>query len=362
MNIRIKWLRDQLKSMELDGMIVSNPINVKYLTGLDEEGTFIIAPKENVFLTDSRYIESVNNKLTIDDEIIAYDIKNMSKYDYEAFFMCCHDIGFEEKYVTYETYKKYLQTYQVNLVETEGIIENHRIVKDEEEIALIQQACEITDSAFEYAKKILRYGMTEKELKFEIERFMMENGADGVAFDSIVAFGENTSMPHAVPTNRKLQSGDIIQFDIGAKYHGYCADFSRVVFADYMKNEYEDSYNFVLEEQQRIVDSFKNGVNIKQVMKDRESDYHLKNFSVMHSFGHGVGMDLHEEPFLNAKMDVYLKENSVVAIEPGVYKAGRFGIRIEDTYRITKDSCINLTKSGKNVTIIDIKDKKTLDL
>lgn len=357
MNIRIKWLRDQLKSMELEGMIVSNPVNVRYLTGLDEEGILVVAPKENVFLTDSRYIESVNNKLTIDDEIVAYDVRNMSKYDYEAFFMCCHDIGFEEKYVTYEIYKKYLQTYQVNLVETEGIIENHRVVKDKEEIDLIGKACEITDRAFEYVKKILRYGMTEKQLSFEIQKFMIENGADGVAFDSIVAFGENTSMPHAVPTNRRLQSGDIIQLDIGAKYKGYCSDFSRVIFVDYMKNEYEDSYNFVLEQQQRIVDSFKNGANIKQVMKDRESDYHLKNYSVMHSFGHGVGMDIHEEPILSSKTDNYLKENSVIAIEPGVYKTGRFGIRIEDTYYITKDSCINLTKSGKNYTVINLKDR-----
>ena len=167
MNIRIKWLRDQLKSMELEGMIVSNPVNVKYLTGLDEEGILIVAPKENVFITDSRYIESVNNKLTIDDEIVAYDMREMGKYDYEGFFMSCQDIGFEEKYVTYEAYKKYLQLYQVNLVETEGIIENHRIVKDEEEIEYIKKACEITDCTFEHIKKILKYGITEKELSFD---------------------------------------------------------------------------------------------------------------------------------------------------------------------------------------------------
>ena len=357
MNIRIKWLRDQLKSMQLDGMIVSNPINVKYLTGLEEEGIFIVAPKENVFITDTRYIESVNNKLTIDDEIIAYDVKNLSRFDYEGFFMCCTDIGFEEKYVTYETYKKYLQRYQVNLVETEGIIENHRVVKDEEEIEYIKKACEITDKTFEYVKSILEYGMTEKELSFEIEKFMIKNGADGLAFDSIVAFGENTSMPHAVPTDRKLESGDIIQLDIGAKYNGYCSDFSRVIFVDYVKNEYEDGYNFVLEQQERIVQSFKDGTNVKQIIKDRETDYNLKNYEIAHSFGHALGLYIHEEPTLSSKMDYYLKQNSVIAIEPGIYKPGRFGIRIEDTYHITKDSCINLTKSGKDYTIVDLKHK-----
>ena len=136
MNVRIKWLRNQLMSLNLDGMIVSNPINVKYLTGLSEEGILIIAPKENIFVTDGRYIESVNRNLTLDDEIVAYETKNLNKYDYEAIFMLSENVGFEENYVTYEQYKKYLQTYQVNLVETEGLIENQRIVKDEDEITI----------------------------------------------------------------------------------------------------------------------------------------------------------------------------------------------------------------------------------
>lgn len=357
MNIRIKWLRDQLKSMNLDGMIVSNPINVKYLTGLEEEGILIIAPRENAFITDSRYIESVNSKLTIDDGIVAYDVRNLSRFDYEGFFMTCTDIGFEEKYVTYETYKKYLQKFQVNLVETEGIVENHRLVKDDKEIELIQKACEITDNTFSYIKEILKYGITEKELAFEIEKYMISNGADELAFNTIVAFGENTSKPHAIPTDRKLESGDIIQLDMGAKYKGYCSDFSRVIFIDEMKKEYKEIYDFVLDEQQKIVESFKDGTNIKQIIKDREIDYKLKNYDVMHAFGHGLGLYIHEEPVLGSKIDMYLKENSIIAIEPGVYKSGFFGIRIEDTYHITKNSCINLTKSGKNYCIIDLKNR-----
>ena len=150
MNSRIKWLRNQLIPLKLDGIIVSNPINIRYLTGLTEEGTLILAQKENVFITDGRYIESVNHKLTLDDEIIAYNSKELTKYDYEGFFMLDENVGFEEGYLTYEKYKKYLHTYQVNLVETEGLLENQRIVKDEEEYESIKKACEITDKAFEY--------------------------------------------------------------------------------------------------------------------------------------------------------------------------------------------------------------------
>lgn len=354
MNIRIKWLRDQLNSMKIDGMIVSNPANIRYLTGLVAEGTFIIAPRENVFITDSRYIEAVNNELTIDDEIIAYDIRNMSRFDYEGIFMGCSDVAFEEKFVTYEQYKRFLQVYQVNLVESEGLIENHRIIKDEDELDLIKKACEITDLTFKNVPKMLKIGITERELAFEIEKFMIENGADGLAFDSIVAFDSNTSVPHAVPSDKKLKSGSIIQFDIGAKYKGYCSDFSRVIFINYMKDEYKDVYDFVIECKKNIVNSFKESTNVKNVVKSLEYEYNQRGYSILHAFGHGVGLDIHEEPILSSKMDLLLKSNSILAIEPGVYKPGEFGIRIEDTYLITKEACINLTKSEDEYNIINI--------
>ena len=354
MNPRIKWLRNQLIPLKLDGIIVSNPINVRYLTGLSEEGTLIIAPKENVFITDSRYIESVNHKLTLDDEIIAYDSRDLSKYDYEGFFMLDENVGFEESYLTYEKYKKYLHTYQVNLVETEGLLENQRVVKDEEEHEMIKKACEITDKAFEYIIRNIRKGMTEKEVAFEIERFMISNGADGTAFETIVAFGENSSMPHAIPTDRVIQKGDIIQFDFGAKYKGYCADLSRVVFVEEIQEEYKEIYDFVLEEQKRLSQSLKDGANIKTVIKDRETEYKLKNYQVMHAFGHGVGLEIHELPILRSNQDNILKENSIIAIEPGIYFAGKFGIRIEDTFKVTKFGAEPITKCKKEYTIIKL--------
>lgn len=272
MNKRLKWLKNQLKALNLEGMIVSNPINIKYLTGLNAEGILIIAPRETVFITDSRYIEDVNSKLTISDEIVAYDSKNLSKYDYEGFFMICENIGFEENYVTYANYLKYLQTYKVNLVETEGLIERQRFIKDEEEIECIKKACEITDKTFDYIIHNIKRGMTEKEVAFEIEKYMISLGADGVAFETIVAAGEHSSMPHAVPTDRKIKSGDVLLFDMGAKYKGYTSDLSRTVFVG-ENNFLEEEYNFVLEKQKFISKNFKDGVNIKQVLKQVEEAY-----------------------------------------------------------------------------------------
>lgn len=354
MKPEIKQLRDKLKGLGLNGMIVSNPISVKYLTDLDAEGILLIAPKENVFITDSRYIESVNNSLTIDSEIVAYDKKNISKYDYEAFFENLGDIGFEENYVTYANYKKYLEMFHINLVETEGLVESQRIVKENYEIEKIKKACEITDQAFEYIIKHIKKGMTEKQIAYELENYMLSNGADGIAFETIVASGENSSMPHAVPTNRKIQENDIILFDFGAKYQGYHADCSRTVFVGTIPEEQKKVYEFVLEEQEKIIENFKEGTNIKTIIRNRETDYNLENFEVMHSFGHGVGLEIHEVPFLNSKVDNILKKNSVVTVEPGVYFPGKFGIRIEDTCLIDKNECIKLTKTAKTITTIKL--------
>ena len=351
MNIKVKWLKNQLVNLKLDGMIVTNPVNIFYLTGLSEEGTFIITKKENIFITDSRYIESVNTKLTIDDEIVVYNSKELDKYDYENIFFMNDNVGFEENYVTYENYKKFLHTYQVNLIETEGLIENQRIIKEPEELDLIKKACEITDSAFEYIIKSghnIKEGMSEKDIAFEIEKYMIKNGADGLAFDSIVASGENSSMPHAVPTDRVIKSGDIIQFDIGCKYKGFCSDLSRVVFVEEMKIEYKELYDFVLDEQKKMAEALDN----KFVLF---GDFNkLKKYNILHAFGHGVGIEIHELPGLHSKKDNILKENSVIAIEPGVYKPGRFGIRIEDTFKVNKNSCENMTKCTKDYTIIKL--------
>ena len=354
MNPEIKQLRDKLKGLKIDGMIVSNPISVKYLTGLNAEGILLIDPKENVFITDGRYIEQVNNLLTIDSEIIAYDSKSMDKYDYEAFFSMCENVGFEEKYVTYEDYKNYLQVFKVNLVETEGIIESQRIVKEDYEIEKIKKACEIADKGFEYIIKNIKKGMTEKQIAYNLNNYMLENGAEDIAFDTIVASGPNSSMPHAVPSNRVIEENDIILFDFGAKYEGYLSDLSRTVFVGTPTKKQEEVFKFVLEQQEKVIKNFKEGTNMKTILKNREMDYKLAGYDIIHSFGHGVGLEIHEAPRLKSEVDGFLKKNSIITVEPGVYLPGEFGVRIEDTCLIEKDRCITLTKCNKDMINIKL--------
>lgn len=353
MNNKIKWLREKMKMLDMQGMIVSNPVNIRYLTNINAEGILLITRRENIFLTDGRYIEEVQNVLTIDDEIIVHEFKEYSRDEYENFFMFCENVGFEENYVTYAKYKEYMHKYKANnMQETENIIEKQRMIKDEEEIEKIKKACRITDDCFEHLRNFIKIGMTEREIAIEIEQFFKKNGSEDLAFETIVASGKNSSMPHAVPSDKKIQPGDPITIDMGCKYKGYCSDMTRTVFAGYVSEYVKPIYNLVLKNQIQTTESLKEGTNIRTISKIVESDFKLNGYDLVHSLGHGVGLEIHEIPYLNSKVDMNLKENMVVTNEPGIYVPNRFGIRIEDTILITKFGCESLTKSNRNLIVV----------
>ena len=172
MNSKMQWLRNQLLTSNLQGMIVTNPVNIRYLTNIQAEGLLLVTRKENIFITDGRYIEDVHNTLTLFDEIVVYDARGLSKEDYENFFMFCENVGFEENYVTYAKYKEYMHKYKVNnLVETENMIEKQRMIKDEDEIEDIRKACKVTDECFEHIVNYIRPGMSEKQIAREIDYY-----------------------------------------------------------------------------------------------------------------------------------------------------------------------------------------------
>lgn len=353
MNARLRWIRNKLSALNLDGMIVSNPINIRYLTGITAEGVLLITRKENIFLTDGRYIEEVHSILTIDDEIIVYDVIGLCQDDYENFFLFCENVGFEESYITYAKYKEYKQKYKINnFVETEGIFEKQRMIKDEDEIECIKKACAITDSCFEYLLKYIKKGMTEKQIAQEISNYFILNGAEGTSFDPIVASGINTSKPHAIPTDKKIESGDIIVIDIGCKYKGYCSDMTRTIFVDFIQDYIKPVYELVLKNQINTIKDAKDNYNSKVLAKMVENDFKQNRFDLIHALGHGVGLDIHEYPIIGTRTELMLKENMVITDEPGIYIPGKFGIRIEDTMLITKFGSEALTKFSKEIIVI----------
>lgn len=351
MNAKMQWLRNKMSSLNLQGMIISNQKNIRYLTNIDAEGTLLITRKENVYITDGRYIETVHGTLTLYDEIIVYDVKDVSKEDYENFFMFCENVGFEEYDVSYAKYKEYMHKFKINnLVETEYIIEKQRMIKDQEEIKYIKTACEITDHCFNHLISYIKPKMTEREIAIEVERYFKDH-ADGLAFDTIVASGENSSKPHAVPTNRQIQEKDIITIDMGCCYKGYCSDMTRTIFVGEIPEEVRPIYDLVLKNQVQTIESLKDGAVPRVLTKMVENDFKLNGYDLIHSLGHGVGLDIHEAPYIGYKNDTPLRENMVITDEPGIYLPGKFGVRIEDTILITKFGCISLTESEKNYII-----------
>ena len=341
-----------MSSLDLQGLIVTNPINIRYLTNIEAEGIFLLTRKENIYITDSRYIEQVHSILTLYDEIIVYDSHDVSKDDYENFFMFCENVGFEEHDISYAQYKEYIRKFKINnFVETEHIIEKQRMIKDEEEIKSIGKACEVTDNCFKYILSYIKPGMTEKQIADEIEEYYKKR-TDGLSFETIVASGENTSKPHAVPTNRKIQKEDIITIDMGCKVNGYCSDMTRTFFVGDVPKEIKPIYDLVLKNQKLMCEQYKDGANTRLLTKMVENDFKLYGYDLIHSLGHGVGMQIHEAPYVSYNSDTQLRENMVVTNEPGIYVPGKFGVRIEDTVQITKFGCISLTKSEKNYIII----------
>ena len=348
----MQWLRNQLLSLDLQGMIVSNPINIKYLTNIEAEGILLVTRKENLFITDGRYIEDVHNTLTLFDEIVVYDARGLTKDDYENFFMFCENVGFEENYVTYAKYKVYIRKYKINcLVETENMIEKQRMVKDDEEIENIRRACKVTDDCFDHIVNYIRPGMTEKQIAREIDYFYYKH-SEGLSFDTIVASGENSSKPHAVPTDRRIQENDVITIDMGCKINGYCSDMTRTIFVGKVPDEVKPVYDLVLKNQEQVLQDMKDNANTKQISKMVDNDFRLNNYDLIHALGHGVGLDIHEGPVLSINSESVLRENMVVTDEPGIYVAGQFGVRIEDTVLITKGGCEPLTKSPKRYIVI----------
>lgn len=352
MNPKLQWLRNKMSSLDLQGLILTNPVNIRYLTNIEAEGILLLTRKDNIYITDARYIEAVHSTLTLYDEIIVYDIHDVSKDDYENFFMFCENVGFEEYDISYAKYKEYIRKYKINnFVETEHIIEKQRMIKDEEEIVNIQKACEITDNCFSYILNYIKPGMTEKQIADEIEEYYKQR-TDGLSFDTIVASGENTSKPHAVPTNRKIQEKDIITIDMGCKVNGYCSDMTRTFFVGEVPEEVKPIYDLVLKNQVQTQEAYKDGASTRLLTKMVENDFKLNNYDLIHSLGHGVGLEIHEPPYVSYSSDTQLRENMVVTNEPGIYIPGKFGVRIEDTVQITKFGCISLTKSEKNYIII----------
>lgn len=339
-----------LEKYNADAILVKNPVNRRYLTGLETSAGYCLITKNNkYFLTDFRYIEVASkisdftvimagNYNTLINEIIAKEnIKSLA---------------FESEYIDYETYLNFKEAFKINLIAVNNFFKDMRIIKTKDQVDYIQTAQKITERALEETLNFIKVGITEKEIKAELVYRMLKYGAEDVSFEPIVVSGANSSLPHGKASDKKIENGDFITMDIGSVYNGYCSDMTRTVAVGHVTDEMETVYNTVLKAQTTAMKHIKPNVKCCEIDLIARKTMGAMEKYFGHSYGHGVGMDIHEYPNLSSRSTEVLKEGHIVTAEPGIYIPEKFGVRIEDMVYVTKDGYLNLTSSQKNLIIL----------
>ena len=339
---RIKELLRSIEGKDLDGMLIISASNISYLTGFTGDSSRLIVSKKGcVFLTDGRYTEQASNEMYKEIEVFKWiDDHRYGEKTYQKFIdeYRIDRLGFESDVMTHSIYQKFAIGVNVEMKPTTGLVEKQRMIKDESEIALLREACKISDKALELTVPFIKAGITERALAAKLEFNMKLQGADDISFKTIILTGTRTSLLHGDPGDRMLANGDFVQFDFGALYQGYHADMSRTFVVGKASEDQKEFYKIMQAAEIEAVKSLKHGVAgnypdtvVRNIIPDKYINHYYPGL------GHGVGLVIHEEPFMKNTSDFTLQAGMVVTIEPGVYIPGWGGMRIEDTVLVTKD-------------------------
>lgn len=340
-----------MKIESKNAFLVTNPSNVKYLTGFKgSNGQVLLTPTKKYFLTDSRYVQFLK-KLGKDLDGIIYSdfLKTIGQ------ILIKHRINtlqLEGNHITYNGFLKFKQDLKhIKVVPSKNSIEKLRQIKKPQEIKLLQKAQQINEIVFKKVVKDLKKGITEIKIAETIKELSKKEGADDISFEPIVAFGANSANPHHENTMHKLKKGDVVLIDMGMKYKEYCSDMTRTLFTAKPNAKQKEVYNVVLQAQleaEKALKAGKKGAEVDKTARTTMKDFQYDQFFT-HSLGHGIGIDVHESPSLSFKYNQPIPENAVVTIEPGIYLQKLFGVRIEDMVLVKRQKNINLTKVPKDI-------------
>jgi Xaa-Pro aminopeptidase len=353
-SLRRDRVAQRLAALDLDALLVTRLPNVRYLTGYTgSNGQVVIGRNAAVFFTDGRYIaQSAREVPDLERVIYANDFSGTFRTSAEA--LGARRIGFESAGVTHKLFRQLEALDGLELTPTEEEIERLRWVKEPEELELIRQAQRITDRAFDEILPKLAEGVSERDIALELDWSMLRAGAEDVAFESIVAFGESASEPHHSPTERALKRGELVKLDFGALYEGYHSDMTRTVSFGEPSSELRELYELVRRSQQAGVDAVRSGIEGKDA--DRASRSVIEDAGYgewfSHGLGHGVGLEIHEGPTLRSNSEEVLPVGAVVTVEPGVYIPGEAGVRIEDMVEVTEDGCRVIPTVTKELVVL----------
>lgn len=346
-----------LKYMEennLPAFYVSDPSNVRYISGYTGDDSYLLITKETFyFITDPRYTEQVA------DECPDYVILNWRKpgctlagtIEEVVEEKGLKAIGFEANEVIFSTYRSMEEQIKAELVPTQEVIETFRAVKSEEELAYSRIACDIASRAFEKIIQDIRVGVTEKELASRLSHYMVMEGADTKPYGGILISGARTSLLHGIPSSKAIEYGDLVLMDYGCQYKGYLSDMTRTVVVGKATPKQKEVYRL---EQQMVADVeavMRHGATGAEAYEAslkaiRGTEYEKYNYS---GIGHGIGVFVHEVPFMGNNSKYVLEEGNIVTVEPGIYIPGWGGIRIEDQVLVTKDGIENLISATKEL-------------
>ncbi len=346
---------DDLRSRGISCALYDDPINIRYLTGYTGEGSLLILPDRAVIITDFRYVEQAQRQSPFCDLERTGVGRGVNAIVAEALAKAgLHELPIEENIVTVSRLHSMEKALPgIHLTALPGTVLEMRTAKDEDELNCIRKALAISCQAFDDLLGIIHAGMTEKRVCAELNHFMNLRGSEGTAFDTIVASGVNGSLPHAVPSDKVIEKGELVTFDFGAKFGGYCADMTRTIAIGEISSELHEIYDAVLEAQLTSEAAVKPGAICRDIDKIARDQLEAKYPGAFgHSLGHGVGLFIHELPSLSFRSDTILQKGHVVTVEPGVYIPGVGGCRIEDTVIVTEDGFENPVTTPKQLIVV----------
>jgi Xaa-Pro aminopeptidase len=344
-----------LSTRKLDAMFVSSPANVRYLTGFTgSNGLLLVLPDDAIFFTDPRYAVQSRTEVSCRTKVCTGGI--LLQVTAAVQRRRVRRLGFERAHLSYESFDALRSRMPVNtsLEPVSGWLEAHRMLKSDSEIELIRSSVATNSKAFEQAIRRVRAGIRENQLAAEIDHRMRLLGAAKPAFETIVAAGPRSALPHASPTEAPVKTKQLLLIDMGAFQDGYASDMTRMLFLGSPSARVRKIYRAVLEAQLAAIDAVRPGVTATYV--DRQARNVLKGYhldqSFVHSTGHGLGLEIHEPPRIGKKDKTTLRSGMAITIEPGVYLEGFGGIRIEDTVLVTGTGCEVLTPTSKDLRAI----------
>ena len=353
----LERLKNRIAAEELDAVLLLDSYNRHFATGFhSSSGAVIVTADDAWFITDSRYIEAAQEAAAGRYNVCLHNGDHPMNSMIKSILaeQGVSRLGGEACRLSYEEYTAYEELLGIKMIGCQGMIDELRAVKNEEELAFMRKAQEITDDVFAYILTFIKPGMTERRVAAELVYQMMLRGADQVSFDPIVVAGHRSSMPHGVPSDNVIQEGDFVTMDFGCLYKGYCSDMTRTIAVGYATEEMRKVYDTVLQAQLAGLAVSKAGVLGKDVDKAARDVIEAAGYGEYfgHGYGHCLGLEIHESPNANPRGDVPMPAGCVCSAEPGIYLPGKFGVRIEDTAIFREDGVEILTKSPKDLIIV----------